>query len=90
MTTWQPGATPTQDPATGGWGFIAEPQPGTFTPGEPLSNPVAFNQDPTVLGKGQPVSVTGAKGSTGNPATDLTRTVSGTVAGTNCTIRNPG
>lgn len=79
MTNWQPGATPTQDPATGGWGFLAEPQPGTFVPGEPLSNPIAFNQDPPVVGKGQPISVGGASGSTGNPSVDVNRQVSGQV-----------
>jgi len=81
MTTWQPGATPTQDPATKGWGFIAEPQPGTFDSSftNPQASPIAINQDPPVAGKGQPISVTGATGSTGVPTTDLNRKVVGQV-----------
>jgi hypothetical protein len=44
MTTkWQPGAVPTQDPATGGWGFIATPQPGTFDATPATANQVTFN-----------------------------------------------
>ncbi|SRR5260370_26882261 len=65
------------------------PQPGSFDPTPPQANPVVINQDPPVPGKGLPISVSGASGSTGNPAIDLTRKVVGTVAGTSVTISNP-
>ena len=66
----------------------SNPQPGSYDPTPPQANPIAVNQDPPVLGKGQPVTVSGPTGSTGTAA-DLTRRVSGTIPGTSCTFRNP-
>jgi hypothetical protein len=63
----------------GGYGICAVPQPGSFDATPPQANPIAVNQDPPVLGKGQPITQTGATGSTGNPTVDLTRQVSGQV-----------
>ena len=40
------------------------PQPGTFYTTSPKANPVVFNQDPPVVGKGQPIVVQGSAGST--------------------------
>ena len=81
MTTWQPGVVPTQDPKTGGWGFIASPQPGTFDPTPPEANPVVFNQPTVAPNAGTPIVTT-------KDLTGKTLTVHGTVAGV--TVNNPG
>jgi hypothetical protein len=68
---------------------LGDPQPGTFDPTPPKANPVIVNADPPVPGKGQPITVQGATGSTGVPTTDVNRQVSGTVPNSSVTIRNP-
>ena len=55
------------------------PKPGSFDPTPATANKVVVNQDPPAAGKGQPITTTGATGSTGNPTTDLVRTVKGQV-----------
>lgn len=91
---WTPNLSTVTSPAPGptglGWGFESYPKPDplVLVP-PPLASPVVFNADPIVLGKGQPVTVSGSAGSTGNPVVDTNRQVSGTIPNTNCTFRNP-
>jgi len=66
------------------------PQPGTFDATQPQANPIAVNQDPPVLGKGKPITVTGASGSTANPAIDVNRVVLGQVPGTSVVFNSRG
>jgi len=92
---WQPNVSTIKAIVPGtsyyGWGTESYPKPDplVLVP-PPQANPVMFNQDPPVVGRGQAVSVSGSAGSTGNPSVDVNRKVSGTIPGTNCTIRNPG
>src|ERR1700737_389597 len=65
-------------------------QPGTFDATQPQANPIAVNQDPPVLGRGKPITVTGASGSTGDPTRDVNRVVTGQVPGTNVVFNSRG
>ncbi len=89
---WAPNLSTVKSPIPGasyyGWGTESYPKPGSFDATPPQANPVVFNADPVVLGKGQPVTVAGNAGSTGNPTVDMNRRVSGQVPN-GPTFRNP-
>jgi hypothetical protein len=94
VTIW---STPGADPAKNGLTSINHNFPSAPADVQSTVNsaPSTSNVNNPGLGvtppnAGQPITKTGAAGSTGNPNVDLARTVAGQVPGTSITISNPG